>query len=121
MRSDRALLARFIYVACNNNRWRGCRANFKNELSDKTILVIGIVFIVTGVSLWVFTGLNILTREQTLIDTNLSVEERARIGGSLRWWRDLSARLSYPLAAVLLIGGLTIMLTTRARHKSCKD
>ena len=75
-------------------------------MSDKTILVIGIVFIVTGVSLWVFTGLNILTREQTLSDTNLSVEERARIEGSLRWWRELSARLSYPLAPVLFIGGL---------------
>jgi hypothetical protein len=39
------------------------------------------------------------------------VEERWRIEGSLRWWRDFSARL-YPLAAGLFIGGLfTIVLS----------
>jgi hypothetical protein len=78
------------------------KINFRYKLSGETVLVIGIVFTVTGVSLW-RARYNILTREQTLSDTNLSVEERCRIEGSLRWWRDFSARL-YPLAAGLFIG-----------------
>ena len=75
-------------------------------MSDKTILVIGIVFIVTGASLGSLTWHSIITREQTLYDPNLSLEERTRVEGSLRWWRELGARLSYPLAAVLFVGGL---------------
>jgi CHASE3 domain sensor protein len=47
------------------------KINFRNKLSGETVLVIGIVFTVTGVSLWGLTGYNILTREQTLSDTNL--------------------------------------------------
>jgi len=74
-------------------------------LSGKIVFVIGIVFTVMGVSLWVYAGLNILTREQTLSGTDLSAEERWRVEGSLRWWRDFIAR-SYPLAAGLSIGGL---------------
>jgi hypothetical protein len=88
------------------------KTNFRNELSGKTVLVIGIVFIVTGISLWGLTALNVQMRERTLYDPNLSLEERARVDGSLRWWRELGARLSYPLAAVLFVGGLlTIALS----------
>ena len=84
-------------------------ANFEIEISGKTILVIGIVFTVAGVGLWIFTGFNVLMREQTLGDANLSLEERWRIEGSLQWWRDSSARLLYPLAAVLFFAGLFIV------------
>ena len=87
-------------------------ANFEIEISGKTILVIGIVFTVAGVGLWIFTGFNILMREQTLGDANLSLEERWSIEGSLQWWRDSSARLLYPLAAVLFFAGLAVMLST---------
>jgi hypothetical protein len=86
-------------------------------LSGKIVFVIGIVFTVVGASLWVYAGLNILTRERTLSDTNLSVEERWRVEGSLRWWRDFIARL-YPLAAGLSIGGLfTIALSDHFQGK----
>jgi hypothetical protein len=84
-------------------------ANFEIEMSRKTIFVIGIVFTVAGVGLWIFTGVNILMREQTLNDGNFSVEERWSIEGSLQWWRDSSARLLYPLAAVLFIAGLVMV------------
>ena len=93
------------------------KINFRNKLSGETVLVIGIVLTVAGVSLWGLTWYNILTREQALSDTNLSVEERWRVGGSLRWWRDFSARL-YPLAAGLFIGGLfTIVLSDHFQGK----
>ena len=88
------------------------KIDFRNKLSDKSILVIGIIFIVTGVSVGSLTWHSILTREQTLYDPNLSAEERWQAEGSIRWWSDLGSRLSYPLAAVLLIGGsLTIGLS----------
>ena len=88
------------------------KIDFRNKLSDKSILAIGIIFIVTGVSVGSLTWHSILTSEQTLCDPNLSAEEKWQAEGSIRWWRDLSSRLSYPLAAVLLIGGLiTIALS----------
>ena len=86
-------------------------------MSGKTVFALGIVFTVIGASLWVYAGLNILTREQTLNDTNLSIEERWRVEGSLRWWRDFFARL-YPLAAGLSIVGLfTIALSDHFQGK----
>ncbi len=94
------------------------KTDFRNKLSDKTILVVGIIFIVTGVSVGSLTWHSILTREQTLYDPTLSAEERWQAEGSIRWWRDLSSRLSYPLAAVLLIGGsLTIALSHPFRRE----
>ncbi len=87
------------------------KIDFGNKLSDKSILVVGIIFLVTGVSVGSLTWHSILTREQTLYDPNLSAEERWQAEGSIRWWRDLSSRLSYPLSAVLLLGGsVTIAL-----------
>ncbi len=82
-------------------------------LNDRTILVIGIAFGLIGPSLWVFTGLNIMARGQTLSGANLSVEERWQVEGSLQWWRDLNTRFSYPLAAVLFVAGLITVLATR--------
>jgi hypothetical protein len=90
----------------------------ENKLSGKTVLVIGIVLTVISASLGVLTWYNILTRERTLSDANLSVEERWRVEGSLRWWRDYSARL-YLLAAGLFIGSLfTIVLSGQFQGKS---
>lgn len=94
------------------------KIDFGNKLSDKSILVVGIVLIVTGVSVGSLTWHSILTREQTLYDPTLSAEERWQAEGSIRWWRDLSSRLSYPLAAVLLIGGL---LTIALSHPFGKE
>lgn len=94
------------------------KIDFGNKLSDKSILVGGIVLVVTGVSVGSLTWHSILTREQTLYDPTLSAEERWQAEGSIRWWRDLSSRLSYPLAAVLLIGGL---LTIALSHPFGKE
>lgn len=86
------------------------KVDSKIKLSGKTLLVIGLIIAVTGVVLFGLTWFNVLTREQTLGDANLSVEERWRIEGSLQWWRDFGVRLSYPLAAALSIGGLAVMI-----------
>jgi hypothetical protein len=98
----------------HNRRRRRC-PNLRNLLSAKTIFVIGIAFGLIGPSLWVFTGLNIMAREQALSGANLSVEETWQIEGSLHWWRDLNTRFSCPLATVLFIGGLITILTTRPK------
>lgn len=96
-----------------HDRGRGHRANFRSVLNDRTIFVIGIAFGLISPSLWFFTGLNMMAREQALSGANLSVEERWQVEGSLQWWRDLNTRFSYPFAAVLFIAGLTTVLTTR--------
>ena len=75
----------------------------------------------TGAGLSVFTWINTLTREDTLGNANLNMEERWQIEGALQWWRDFGTHFSYPFGAILIIGGLTVALTTRLRSSSKID
>jgi len=75
------------------------------------ILWVGIVFLIIGAGLWLFTSSIIQGHEQVLSHPNLSEQDKWRYEGSLKWWRGTSMTLYYPMAAILIaIGFVAIIL-----------
>jgi hypothetical protein len=84
--------------------------------------VMGVLFLVIGVSLLGYSISAIQEREQLLNCADLTPEEMWRYEGSLRWWRNAYVTLFLPLTAVFValgvIGLVSQPLLTRLHHKS---
>jgi hypothetical protein len=82
----------------------------ESGISNKDVILFGIVLIVAGAGLWIYTVFKIQALEQTMKHANLSLEDRWRSEGSLQWWRDTSRTTLYPVALLLIIIGLAAMV-----------
>ena len=84
--------------------------------------VMGVLFLVVGVSLLGYSISAIQEREQLLNSADLTPEEMWHYEGSLRWWRNAYVTLFLPLTAVFMtISGVILVsqqLLARLRHKS---
>ncbi len=73
--------------------------------------VIGIVLIVCGGVLLIYTSLTILWHEQILANPNLSMEEGWRYEGAIQWWRKTYTTISLPLSVVMILFGLLTFIS----------
>ena len=92
----------------------------KNRFRVSALL--GILFLVIGVSLLGYSISAIQDHEQLSNSADLALEQMWKYDGSLRWWRNAYVTLFLPLtAAFLTLGGVVLVsqpLLTRLRHKS---
>lgn len=72
---------------------------------QKIVALIGIVFLIMGVGLWLYTESIVRGHEELLNDPNLTQEQRWACEGSLEWWRAAKRALYDPLAIVLVTIG----------------
>ena len=83
--------------------------------------VIGVLFLVIGVSLLGYSISAIQEREQLLNCADLTPEEMWHYEGSLRWWRNAYVTLFLPLTAVFValgvVGLVSQPLLTRLHQK----
>ena len=68
--------------------------------------VIGVMFLVIGVSLFGFSLSAIQEREQLLNSADLTIEEVWKYEGSLRWWRSAYVTVFLPLTVVFVAFGV---------------
>ena len=84
--------------------------------------VMGVLFLVIGVSLLGYSISAIQEREQLLNSADLTPEEMWHHEGSLRWWRNAYVTVFLPLTVVFValgvVGLVSQPLLTRLHHKS---
>jgi len=84
--------------------------------------IMGVLFLVIGVSLLGYSISAIQEREQLLNSADLTPEEMWHYEGSLRWWRNAYVTVFLPLTAVFValgaVGLVSQPLLTRLHHKS---
>jgi hypothetical protein len=84
--------------------------------------LLGILFLIIGISLLVYSISAINNSEQLSSSTDLTLEQMWHYDGSLLWWRNACITLFLPLTAVFVtLGGIVLVtqpLLTRLRHKS---
>ena len=84
--------------------------------------VMGVLFLVIGVSLLGYSISAIQEREQLLNSADLTPEEMWHYEGSLRWWRNAYVTVFLPLTVVSValgaVGLVSQPLLTRLHHKS---
>jgi len=84
--------------------------------------VMGVLFLVVGVSLLGYSISAIQEREQMLNSADLTTEEMWQYEGSLSWWRNAYVTVFLPLTVVFValgvIGLVSQPLLTRLHHKN---
>jgi len=88
-------------------------SNPKTLIKRKRVVILaGGLFIVIGMTLWLFTDFVIQSHEQILNDPNLIQEEKWRWEGSLQWWTTAKYGTCHPTSIILItIGVCAIELT----------
>ena len=84
--------------------------------------VMGVLFLVVGVSLLGYSISAIQEREQMLNSADLTTEEMWQYEGSLSWWRNAYVTVFLPLTVIFValgaIGLVSQPLLTRLHHKN---
>jgi hypothetical protein len=84
--------------------------------------VMGVLFLVVGVSLLGYSISAIQEREQLLKSADLTLEEMWQYEGSLSWWRNAYVTVFLPLTVIFValgaIGLVSQPLLTRLHQKS---
>jgi len=84
--------------------------------------VVGVLFLVVGVSLLGYSISAIQEREQLLNSADLTPDEMWHYEGSLRWWRNAYVTVFLPLTVVFValgvVGLVSQPLLTRLHQKS---
>ena len=92
----------------------------KNRVRVSVLL--GIVFLVVGVSLLGYSVSAIQNNEQLSNSAYLSLEQMRYYDGSFSWWRNAYFTLFLPLTSVFVtLGGVVLVtqpLMSKLRHKS---
>jgi hypothetical protein len=84
--------------------------------------LMGVLFLVVGVSLFAYSISAIQEREQMLNSADLTPEEMWHYEGSLSWWRNSYVTVFLPLTVVFIALGVVALvsqpLLTRLHHKN---
>jgi hypothetical protein len=78
----------------------------KRKRSLAAILFMGVILLVIGISLWLYTDSVITGHEQRLNDPNLTLEQRWQWEGSLQWWKTAKTTTFNPTSIILITIGL---------------
>ncbi len=70
------------------------------------VILLGVLYIIIGVSLWLITDLAIQSHEQTLSNSNLIQEERLQWESSLEWWTMAKTTACEPTSIILITIGI---------------
>jgi len=70
----------------------------------------GVLLLIIGAGLWLYTNLEIQFREERLNTPNLTLEETWRYEGSLQWWRTAYTTTLYPATVISITIGLIALI-----------
>jgi hypothetical protein len=74
----------------------------KKRSAIKAIALVGVLLLIAGIGLWLYTDSVINRLEQILNDLNLTTKQRYDFEGSLAWWRDTKVH-GYGLLSIVLV------------------
>jgi len=84
--------------------------NLVKRSQFKVMVGAGVLLLIVGVGLWLYTS-SVIEGHERLLDTqNLTQEEVWRYEGSLQWWRTAYTTTFYPAAVVSIAMGLMVTL-----------
>ena len=72
---------------------------------------IGLLLIITALSIWIFSIAELEGNEIKLTTQNLSIDEIWRYEGALQWWKNVYMTAIIPATAVLALSGIASILS----------
>jgi len=83
----------------------------KNHKKLNLTVWIGLLLIISALSIWIYSIIELKSNEIMLTTQNLSIEEVWRYEGALQWWKNVYVTAILPTTAVLILSGTVTLLS----------
>ena len=85
----------------------------KNHKKSKLTVWIGLLLLISALSIWLYSIIELISNEIMLTTQNLSIEEVWRYEGALQWWKNVYVTAIIPATAALTLSGTTTILSQK--------
>jgi uncharacterized membrane protein (DUF373 family) len=76
-------------------------------------VLLGLALIILGLSIWIFSVIEIKSNELILTTQNVRIEEIWQAEGALQWWNNFYATTIIPATAILALAGIATILSPK--------
>ena len=76
-------------------------------------VLIGLTLIILGLSIWVFSVIELKSNELIMANQNVRIEEFWQAEGALQWWNNFYATIIIPATTILTLSGIATILSPK--------
>jgi hypothetical protein len=76
-------------------------------------VLLGLALIILGLSIWIFSVIEIKSNELILTTQNVRIEEIWQAEGALQWWNNFYATTIIPATTILTLAGIATILSPK--------
>jgi hypothetical protein len=77
------------------------------------VVLIGLALIISALSIWVFSAIELKNNELILTNQNVGMEELWQVEGALQWWNNFYATVIVPATTILALTGIATILSPK--------
>jgi uncharacterized membrane protein (DUF373 family) len=77
------------------------------------VVLIGLALIISALSIWVFSAIELKNSELILTNQNVGMEELWQVEGALQWWNNVYATVIVPATTILALTGIAAILSPK--------
>ena len=85
----------------------------KNHRIQKITLLIGLTLIISALSIWGYSIIELNTNQSILMNQNSTMEQIWKAEGALQWWTNFYPTTAISVTAVLTLSGIAIILSPK--------
>ena len=82
----------------------------KDNKKVNSKVLIGLFLIIVGLSIWIYSAIELISNEVLLANQNIPIEEVWRAEGALQWWKNVYATAIIPATTILTLSGIAALL-----------
>jgi uncharacterized membrane protein len=88
--------------------------NYQTNIKKiKLSTMIGLILVVSALSIWLFSATQIQTNENILNTQNIPIEETWKAQGALQWWNNAYTTAIAPATTILTLAGIASILSPK--------
>ena len=84
----------------------------KNYKNFNFTFMIGLLLIISAITIWAFSTLELKSNELILTNQNLNLEEIRRAEGALLWWKTIYSSMIIPTTLIVTLSGTATILSS---------
>ena len=85
-------------------------SRFINQKKLNFAVLMGVALIISALSIWVFSVLELKSNELIITNQNVGMEELWQVEGALQWWNNFYATVIVPATTILAVAGIATIL-----------
>ena len=76
-------------------------------------VLIGLALIISALSIWLFSVIELKSNELIITNQNVRMEELWQAEGAIQWWNNFYATITVPVTTILALTGIATILSPK--------